>query len=252
MIPLQKRSTARGGRGSSEHGLPAQLDRQEIDARVEPDHELTALALDRLGDAIGERRNHGRLVFRSHAHAAKATPIVAARIALRSSGTTRSSGAGRLTKSDQEELVRGDRLEIVGRPAVDLARARIDLEVRAASTRHGAARDDAPATKTARTIPGSSAGTTRHARIAAAAEVVDAVDDLLERAIRSRSRAASSKRRSSASRVRRAAAPGARPGVVAVEAVERLCRPPREHRPEIGPCGVGSGPQTQRAPRRRR
>ena len=98
MIPLQKRSTAAGSRGSSEHGLPAQLDRQEVDAGVEPDDELAALSLDRFGDPIRERRDRGRLVVRSHAHAAKATPFVAARIALRSSATIRSSGAGRRMK----------------------------------------------------------------------------------------------------------------------------------------------------------
>ena len=98
MIPLQNRSTARGGSGSSEHGLPAELDREEIDARVEADDELAALALDRLGDPIRERRDRGRPVVGSHAHAAKATPFVAARIAFRSSATTRSSGAGRRMK----------------------------------------------------------------------------------------------------------------------------------------------------------
>jgi hypothetical protein len=35
--------------------VAAQLDREQIEARVEPDDELRALALDRLGDAVGER-----------------------------------------------------------------------------------------------------------------------------------------------------------------------------------------------------
>ena len=76
MIPLQNRSTAAAAAARPQHRLPAQLDRQEIDARVEPDDELAALPLDRLGDPIRERRDHGRLVVRSHAHAAKATPFV--------------------------------------------------------------------------------------------------------------------------------------------------------------------------------
>ena len=115
MIPLQKRSTAARRRGSSEHGLPPQLDRQQVDAGVEPDDELAALPLDRFGDPIRERRDRGRLVVRSHAHAAKATPFVAAqdRVALERDDPQlrrRPAHEGR----QQEQLVCGDRLEVGG------------------------------------------------------------------------------------------------------------------------------------------
>ena len=77
----------RGRRRPAEHRLAAQLDGQEVDPRVEPDDELAALPLDRLGDPIGERNDRGRSSSASGAHAAKATPFTAARIASRSSGS---------------------------------------------------------------------------------------------------------------------------------------------------------------------
>jgi hypothetical protein len=36
------------------------LDRQQVDHGIEPDDELAAFALDRLGDAVAERRGHDR------------------------------------------------------------------------------------------------------------------------------------------------------------------------------------------------
>ncbi len=41
---------------STEHGLAAELHRQQVEARVEPDDELAPLALDRLGEPVGEGR----------------------------------------------------------------------------------------------------------------------------------------------------------------------------------------------------
>src|SRR5205823_13523737 len=50
--------------------VPDQLDREQIRPRIEPDEELGALALDRLGEPVGEqRRGDGRL----GAHATEAT-----------------------------------------------------------------------------------------------------------------------------------------------------------------------------------
>jgi hypothetical protein len=45
---------------AAEMRIAFQLDRQEIGARIEPDDELRALALDGLGEAVGEvRRRDG-------------------------------------------------------------------------------------------------------------------------------------------------------------------------------------------------
>jgi hypothetical protein len=35
-------------------GVAAKLDRQQVEPRIEPDDELRAFVLDRMGDAIGE------------------------------------------------------------------------------------------------------------------------------------------------------------------------------------------------------
>ena len=59
---------------------------------VEPDHELGALALDCLGDTIGER---GGAAASARGHAANGTPSTAEAIAGASSATTLSSGGGR-------------------------------------------------------------------------------------------------------------------------------------------------------------
>ena len=48
------------GLGPAEHGLAAQLDRQQVEARVEPDDELAALPLDGIGEPVGERRGGHR------------------------------------------------------------------------------------------------------------------------------------------------------------------------------------------------
>ena len=183
MIPLQKRSTALGSRGSSEHGLPPQLDRQEVDPGVEADDELAALSLDRFGDPIRERRDRGRLVVRSHAHAAKATPFVAARIALRSSATTRSSGAGRRMKvASRSSSSAAIASRSAGSVAIDLAQARIDLEVGAAATRHGPTRDDATRNEDGAHHPRLERGHDEaRAHRPQPPELVDPVDDLLER-----------------------------------------------------------------------
>ena len=76
-MPRQKRSTAAAAAAPSAERLAAELDRQQVDARVEPDDELAALALDRLCDAIGER-GHGDGLL---GHAANGTPSTAEAIA---------------------------------------------------------------------------------------------------------------------------------------------------------------------------
>ena len=60
MIPQQKRAYASRRLGAAEHRLAAQLDRQQVEARVEPDDELAALALDRLREPVGEGRGGDR------------------------------------------------------------------------------------------------------------------------------------------------------------------------------------------------
>ena len=60
MIPLQKRSTALRGCRASARRLAAELDRKEVEHGIEADHELGALLLDGLRDAIGERRRCDR------------------------------------------------------------------------------------------------------------------------------------------------------------------------------------------------
>jgi hypothetical protein len=44
------------GRAPARVGVPTKLDGKELGPRVEPDEELAALAVDRLRDAVGERR----------------------------------------------------------------------------------------------------------------------------------------------------------------------------------------------------
>ncbi len=52
-------------------GLAAQLDGQQVDDGVQPDDELRSLALDRVGEAVRERRRSACGVAR---HAAKGSP----------------------------------------------------------------------------------------------------------------------------------------------------------------------------------
>ena len=72
---LEERELRLHGDGMRRHGVDdaaaeagdvaAELDRQQVDARVEPDHELRALALDLGGEAVGERaRGDGHRVER--------------------------------------------------------------------------------------------------------------------------------------------------------------------------------------------
>ena len=51
---MQKRATDEAAAARAEHCLAAQLHREEIEARVETDDELAALARDGLGEAVGE------------------------------------------------------------------------------------------------------------------------------------------------------------------------------------------------------
>src|SRR5206468_11116567 len=59
--PPEEAGAALGGRIAVDLDVADELDREEIGARVEPDEELRALALDRLGQPVGEqgRRNDG-------------------------------------------------------------------------------------------------------------------------------------------------------------------------------------------------
>jgi hypothetical protein len=49
---------------AAENELPSQLDREHVGDGIEADDDLAALALDRLGDAVGEvRHGHASHVF---------------------------------------------------------------------------------------------------------------------------------------------------------------------------------------------
>ena len=110
--PLAEPFHRPGGRRPAEHRLTAQLDGQEVDPWIETDHELAAFPLDRLRDPIGERRHLDRLDVGSGAHAAKAIPFTAARIASRSSASDAKLGRRTSQESrDQKELVCSRRLE---------------------------------------------------------------------------------------------------------------------------------------------
>jgi hypothetical protein len=61
--PLAEPRDGRRGGCAAENGLPAKLDGQQVETRVEPDYELGALALDGLAEPVGEVDvRHGAIV----------------------------------------------------------------------------------------------------------------------------------------------------------------------------------------------
>ena len=97
-----------GRLGAAEHRLAAQLDGQQVEARIEPDDELAALALDRLRKPVGE----GRGGDRGHAQRLGSQPD------LRQRQYAQLRRRPAQERADQEQLVR------VGRPERGLGAAR--------------------------------------------------------------------------------------------------------------------------------
>ena len=252
--PLAEPLHRPGGRRAAEHRLTAQLDRQQVDPWVEPDDELAAFPLDRLRDPIGERGHLDRLDVGSGAHAAKATPFTAARIASRSSGATRSSGAGRRRKpairSSSSAAVASSREQ----PRPHLGQTGLDLEVPPSPTRDRPAGDDGSGDEDRPHHPRLERGHDEAgAQRPQASDLVDPLDDLLERGDPvaqpgSVLEAQIARQATKPSVEPRQTSPGSSPSKPSSACAARRARV----RPPIGPCAVGSVPQTQRSPRRRR
>ena len=231
MMPLQNRSTAAAAASRPRDRLAAQLDGQQVDARVEPDDELAALALDCLGDPIGERNDRRSLVVRSDAHAAKATPFTAARIASRSSASDAQLGRRPpQERRDEEKLVGLGRLEVGREAPVDLGEARLDLEPAAASARDGAARDDAAGEEDRPGHPRLERGHDEAGpQRPQAPQLVDPLDHLLERGDPVAQPGGVLEAKIAGEPAKPEPQPGSdRARIVALEAVERLRRAARQ------------------------
>ena len=99
--PAAEAAVGRRRLGAAEHRLAAQLDREQLEAGVEPDDELAPLALDRFGEPVGEGRGRdprARVEILRHREqsSARGSRPPSSQAARRSSasGTTRSSGGG--------------------------------------------------------------------------------------------------------------------------------------------------------------
>ena len=163
------------GRRPPEHGLAAELDGQQVDARVEADDELRPLALHGLRHAIANERVETPAAVLSSAstwtaYGGATTSVRPASSrgerANRVEGEIRSSAGGRRRNEPTRRLVGVLRRERRRRRG-DRGDARFDLQRPPASAgSERIATTLPPATKTARSKPGSSAGTSRHTRSA--------------------------------------------------------------------------------------
>ena len=154
--PLAEAGDGRRRSGASEHGLAAQLHRQEVEPRVEPDDELAVLARDRLREPVGE-------VDSTIGHDPQATRRGSRR---RSSATTRSSGGGRRRKpGDDEELlgVLGGERRLA---SVDAAASPASISSRPAAPRGIVRADDPPARDEERAPEARLARGSEHAQLA--------------------------------------------------------------------------------------
>ena len=249
-IPLQNRSTAAGRRRAPEHGLAAELDGQQVDPWIEPDDELAPLALDRLGDPIGELGNGGRLGVRRTAHAAKATPFTAARIGLALERDDAQLGRRAAAGRRRREGARRQRVAL--EPGASEPRDRASASPASISctapppARDGPAGDDAsgdedrphhPRLERRHDEAGAQRAQRRRARPSAPRP-----------ARPPRSGRAAALRPRSGGRTRAAAASAAAPAGRRAARRPRSPRAPAPHAarslaPESGPCAVGSVPQ---------
>ena len=192
--PCRSERPRRGG-GASEHRLAAQLHRQQVEPRIEPDDELAPLARDRLGEPVGEAAILDRRTDPT-GYAAR----ISCRLECRRSA---SSGGGlRRKPGDDEEIcgVLGARTD----GSATRRRCERGLAARAARPLRAGSSARRPARRRRRTPARSPARVRargcRAAPNAAGRAPATRAATSSSAATRSRSRAASSNRRSRASR----------------------------------------------------
>ena len=180
--PLAEACDRRRRGGSAEHGLAAQLHRQEVEARVEPDDELALLARDGLGEPVGEVGGRHSVIVAATLRARdgeQARGQDLGGVAGRRSAAPAAGAAGsrRRRGARPRPRERATALRPQPRPARPRPRARPAAPRGIAPRRHASARDEERAPEA-----GSRAGArTQSSSGAEPIELVDARRDLLER-----------------------------------------------------------------------